>query len=437
MTVFSVKNNKNLKAFFAVTLAFLFIPQSFIFAEITSEGQEGTLQSGSYSRIETTGNPECYAVIETDGDTVKTSGKNTRDPVRTVFITGKNAVNRLAENVRITSDGGFSSEITLTPTGEGYFMLYIVSNSNKAFTYLLHYDNGWSIPDNGLCKANALKLENIIDTEPIAAAYYLSPTADKEEISQTLDKLKTIADGVCAGETDDYKKAYLLFRWMSENVYYDHDAATTSVTLETVAVHNVLTTLRTTCAGFANTYSALLETMGIRSVNLKGAAAAGENTFETLTTGRENHEFTAFWYEKEKRWVYADSCWGGVGNYENGEYKSNIPYDKYFDITGEALALDHRVDKVEERHYLKALEAVEEALQSSDSTELSDSSRLDETAVSTDKTETTSHNPPAATDKPAPKPIETGNIAPYIIIGLMGVLIIGAGIILAVNKRKK
>ncbi|MCM1300065.1 MAG: transglutaminase-like domain-containing protein [Firmicutes bacterium] len=424
-------------------LAALFLSQSLVFADITAaqEQDDSFLQTGSLSRILTSNNPDCYAVIETEGDTVRVRGKNTADPVYTVFIVNKTVTARISENIRLESDGGFSSEMTLAPSEDGYYLLYIGMTSNKAMTYRLKYNNGWSIPDNGLCEANAAKLERIIDTQPAAAAYYLSADADREEISQTLDKLKEIAEGVCGGENDDYKKAYLLNRWVAENIYYDHDAATNSVTLETVAVHNVLSTLRTTCAGFANTYSALLEVEGIRSVNLKGAAAAGQVTFETLTTGRENHEFTAFWYEKEKRWVYTDACWSGVGDYENGEFKNNTPYDKYFDITGEALALDHRIDKAEERHYLQALESVEDGAEET-APEVLDPYHYDETAAETTDVfeyfeDTEAADLSAAADRPDPKPIESGNIAPYIIIGLTGVLIIGAGIILAVNKRKK
>lgn len=433
-----------LKKVSSALLAALLLSRGIVFA-LTEEAQDNrenaASQTGSLSRLLTSNNPDCYAVVETEGDTVRVRGRNAADPVYTVFIANKSVTARISENIRLESDGNFSSEMTLAPAESGYYLLYICSTSNKAMTYRLKYDDGgWSIPDNGLCEANAAKLERIIDTDPMAAAYYLSVTADKEEISQTLDKLKEIADGVCGDETDDYKKAYLLNRWVAKNVYYDHDAAASSVTLETVAVHNVLNTLRTTCAGFANTYSALLEAEGIRSVNLKGAAAAGKVTFETLTTGVENHEFTAFWYEKEKRWVYTDPCWSGVGSYENGKFTDNTPYDKYFDITGEALALDHRIDKAEERHYLKALEAADGSMTDT-APEILDPYREDETAIQStdvfdvDDTELT--EPQSVVSQPVQKPIESGNTAPYIMIGLTGVLIIGAGVILAVNKRKK
>lgn len=430
-----------MKKMSSALLAVLFLCPSLVFAEAAAAAEEqgGALpETGSFSRILTSNNLDCHAIIETEGDTVRVSGINKADPVYTVFIVNKPITERLSENIRLNSDGSFSSEMTLAPKESGYYMLYIGMKSNKAMTYRLKYDGGWSIPDNGLCEANAAKLENIIDTDPMAAAYYLSATADKEEISQTLDKLKEIAEGVCAGETEDYRKAYLLNRWVAENVYYDHDAAANSVTLETVAVHNVLTTLKTTCAGFANTYSALLEVEGIRSVNLKGAAAAGKVSFETLATGVENHEFTAFWYEKENRWVYVDPCWSGVGDYKNGEFINSVAYDKYFDITGEALALDHRADKAEERHYLKALEAVEEK-SSETAPEVMDPYRSDETAPQTaaDFEDTEDFEPTPSTSNSRPKPIESGNIAPYIIIGLLGIMIIGAGIILASNKRKK
>ena len=226
-----------------------------------------------------------------------------------------------------------------------------------------------------------------------------------------------------------------LILWIGDNIYYDHVAAETSVTMDTVAVHNVLERRRTTCAGFANTFSALLETAGIRSVNLKGAAVAGDITYPDLPTGTENHEFSAFWYEKEQRWVYCDACWTSNNHYRGEEYETEINNrTKYFDVTGEAFALNHRIDKAEERFYTKALTAL--------TPETKETETEPETEASTEKkTEKESAENTAgaitAADENKIEPDAETNLAPYIILGLTGVMVIGAGIILAVQKNKK
>lgn len=402
---------------------------------------------GKLSHLVTSNNPDNYAVIDVNGDTVTARGKYTSDTPYCIDFSGAQPT---SNTFKTGGNGEFTAELTCKPLENGYYTFYIGFSSNAAMTYLMMYDDrGWHIPDNNLSVLNAGKLNNIRQTEPIAAAYYISPTGDKTEIKETMEKIQTIANQMCDGVEDDYQKAYLLNRWIADNIYYDHDAADTEVTIETVALSNVLENHRTTCAGYANLFCALLEVEGIRSVNLKGAAVAGDVTYETLTTGVENHEFTAFWYEEQNRWVYVDSCWSGAGDYENGQYSDRITYDKYFDITGEAFSLNHRVDKVEERFYTKALAAVEaneatQILQTEEATkyENADSTNSDNT-LTTDKSEKTD-NTPIGDSKPVTNgkdenssSKENENITPYIIIGALGVIAVIAGIILAVKKYKK
>ncbi len=431
---------KVLAVFFAFSFFCIFVGSTQVFA---ADGEN----IAKLRRLVTSNNPQNYAVIDVNGDTVTARGKYTSDTPYCIDFIGAQPTS----NTFKTAGGGeFTAELTCKPLEKGYYTFYIGFNSNAAMSYLMIYDDqGWHIPDNNLSVLNAGKLDSIRKTEPIAAAYYIIPTGDKAEIKETMEKIQTIANQVCNGVEDDYQKAYLLNRWIADNIYYDHDAADTEVTIETVALSNVLENHRTTCAGYANLFCALLEVEGIRSVNLKGAAVAGDVTYETLTTGVENHEFTAFWYEEQNRWVYVDSCWSGAGDYENGQYSDRITYDKYFDITGEAFSLNHRVDKVEERFYTKALAAVEanEATQIFQTGESTNDENPDVTSsdntLTTDKSEKTDNAPigdnKPVTDRKDEKPAkkENENITPYIIIGVVGVMAVTAGIILAVNKYKK
>lgn len=407
---------------FILTALTVFLP-AFVFSS-------GIEETGNISRLVTSNNPDYYSVIETNGDTFSARGTYKNDRPVSAGISGV----RSSVQFHAESDGSYRAEISFKPPVSAYYDFYIHLESGVYLTYLMKYDNGWYFPDNGLETINAQRVEKASEAPDIAAAYYISVNADKNEIESTIDELKKIVEEVCGDEPDDYKKAYLLNRWIADNIYYDHDAAETSVTLETVAIHNVLEKRRTTCAGFANTYSALLELAGIRSLNLKGAAIAGEITYETLTTGGENHEFSAFWYEKQNRWVYADSCWSGAGDYEKGVTSERITYDKYFDISGSAFALNHRVDKAEERHYSKALDAVEKGDTQEPTSEPEDTiSETTDNNVIPDNT-----FPPSTSNIKNNDDSDKGekSIVP-LIIGLAGILIIGAGVIIAVNNNKK
>ena len=381
-----------------------------------------------FTSLQTTYNPYCYANITIEGNHFTVDGRVENDPaIRVKFSTDE--VTMSDYTFTEEEDHTFHAEFNAEFSGD-WCNFWIVKESLIVMAYRLqHGENGWYFPDNGLAEKNAEKLENINIAPVEAAAYYISMTADPAEIEETLAELERIVQEVCGDEQDDYRKAYLIYRWISENFYYDNDAAHTEVTLDTIAIHNVLERQRTTCAGFSNTYSALLEIAGIRSVNLKGAAVASGVTYEELLTTGENHEFVAFWYEAENRWVFADPTWGRTGMYENGEYTREYPANyRYFDESPESFALLHRIDKVEERSYLAVLNDPEE---SSDTTSDAEESPITEesetTTGTTERTLTTTRNDEAP---------QNGSFVIYIVIGAVGVVIVITGIILATKNRK-
>lgn len=426
-----------MKKYISILLAALFFSLTIASAAVPSHAAYLD-ETGNLSRLVTSNYKNAYAIIDVSGDDIKISGVYKEDLPISVAVVG---VDETKNYMHTESDGRFTAEITAKPFEDGYYDLKIAFESRLIFRYILKYRGGWSVPDNGIAEANEKKLQNIVTTVPMAAAYYLSVEADRDEIEETLSELRGIVDEVCGDETDDYLKAKALILWIGENIYYDLDAAETSVTMDTVAVHNVLERRRTTCAGFANTFSALLEIAGIRSVNLKGAAVAGEIDYPDLPTGTENHEFSAFWYEAESRWVYCDACWTSNGRYSDGEYNSEITNGtKYFDVTAQAFALNHRADKAEERFYTQALAAVDGEMTETEAPENTEANESDSQSA----TEAQNNAEPVSTTLPVATEPVTGvtgvnkaTVTPFIILGLTGVMVIGAGVILAVNKRKK
>lgn len=435
-------NRKCLKIFTVTVLLF-----TVVFSSLQCSA-EYINETGNLSRLVTSNRKDAFATIDTSGDSVIISGVFKYDPPVALGIVG---VDETENQLHVETDGVFTAKVSGTPFDNDYYDLYFQFQSGAYFRYVMKYDGGWYIPDNGIAAKNNEKLENITIAVPKAAAYYISKDADETEIRETLEEIQRISDEVCGDEEDDYEKAHLLLIWMGENIYYDHDAAETSVTLDTVAIHNVLERRRTTCAGFANTYSALLEAAGIRSVNLKGAAVAGEISFPELPTGVENHEFSAFWYERENRWVYADACWASGSHYRGGEYTSGDWSDRFFDQTAEAFALRHRADKAEERLYFQVLDNLDfsDITTNTEQTEREEITESIETAENTENTDSNGggyttvqngENSPADTSDNS----ENGNkqntetdIILIIVIGIIGVAIIVLGVSLALIRRKK
>ena len=367
-------------------------------------------EGGSFKRnfLRTSNNPDYFSLFEIDGNVVYARGKYADDRIQRLYFVGMEDVSG-SYKMSVSSDGSYEAMISL-PEGFRYTTLCIKLLSGAVFGYRIDYSNGWFFADNGLAEKNRAVFDNITDAPPESVGYYLSPTADENEIITAQEQLKLISDSVTEGLGDDYEKAKALSLYVAQHFYYDHDARAESVTEENVSISEVLKTCRTVCTGFADLYCALLQAQGIDAVNIKGGSVSDEIPLEKLTEGVQNHEFTAFFYEKEQRWVWVDSCWNGSGDFEKGEYVQDKSHLKYFDITDEALMLTHRADYAQRRNFFGAV-AAEPAV--------TETTTVTETAPVTTTTETTTVT---TAGKPV-KPAEDNRIL-VIIAAVMGIAVI-------------
>lgn len=302
--------------------------------------------------LRTTLNPDAYALFEVSGDKISARGNFVSDRLSEISISPA-----VLSSYSFTAheDGSFEAEMTCLASQTKNNLLLKFS-SGRQLSYPLYFDgNALYFPMNGLAEKNAEVFDKIHDCVPTAAGLYLSASGSTENIADVQDQIRRISDSVTDGLDSDYDKARALARYVSAHISYDYDARNTSVTEETISIENTLKYGRTVCTGFANLYCALLQAQGIDAINIKGGSTGGEVTYETLTDGLQNHEFTAFYYKEQERWVWVDSCWDGAGRYSGGEFTPSIQHEKYFDITDAALSFDHRADYAERRNFFEAM----------------------------------------------------------------------------------
>ncbi len=413
-----------------ITPALLFLAAVMIFISLTAVNGECAVKSRR-NFLRTSYNPECYSLFEISGNTLYAKGRYVSDRIKKLYFAGAEEASG-SYKMSIDADGSYEAEITL-PQGYRYTTLAVELKSGAAFGYRIYCDNGFYFPDNGLSETNRTVFDNIIDASPESVGYYISRNADPAEIATVQEQIKLISDSVVEGIDGDYEKARALALYVAGHFYYDHDARAESVTETNVVLYEVLKTSRTVCTGFADLYCALLQAQGIDAVNIKGGSTGGDIEYENLTDGVQNHEFTAFYLEAEERWVWVDSCWNGSGDYRGGEYVKDKPHEKFFDISDEALALDHRADYAERRRFFEA-KAAEPAVTEEAPTE------TEAVTKNTVPEETTAPEKPQKTTVSDTKPEETAedNTALVIIAAVLGVLVLGAGaavvIILKGNK---
>ena len=324
--------------------------------EIVTGTEPAETRWGHLNLIRTSYSTDNYSIFETQRDKISARGVYTDDNIRKLFIDSEKSEFPGTYSMSSHKDGSYEAEISCQPE-EGAHKLIVKLNSGALMKYQMYYDqtNGWYFPSNGYETDNRRAFDYIFEAPEEACALYISPTKDPEEISTALEQISMLAEQAVAGLDDDYEKARAISAYIASHVYYDFDAKESSADVSTIALCNVLKTGRTVCAGFANLFCAMAEAVGIDAVNIKGGAANDiDMSYSELIDGRQTHEWAAFFYEKDKRWVWADACWDGSGSYQKGEFKPGLPKYMYFDISDEAFALNHRADKAERRKYFSA-----------------------------------------------------------------------------------
>ncbi|MCL2638430.1 MAG: transglutaminase-like domain-containing protein [Oscillospiraceae bacterium] len=310
---------------------------------------------GRVYTLKTSHDPDRFAILTVDGNTIHAEGYFKDSVVEEFFISGSSLRGTESRFSR-SSDGSFTAEYSAVPEATNALAV-IRFDDGSTLNYRVEYnsDDGWFFGDNNLAARTAAALEDYRVIPPEISENYLSASLDPRELAETRAVLMQIVAEETEGidPDDDYQIAKALNYWVAENIVYDRDARDNDVTEETVSIAQTLRLRRSVCIGIANTYAALLEAAGLKVLNIKGGIANPFEgvPYELLPTETIVHEWVAFWYEAESRWVYADPTWDRQGFFENGSYHMRTPVIKHFDISGLALSFDHRGDRAELRQF--------------------------------------------------------------------------------------
>jgi len=338
-----------------------------------------------FNSLATSGDPKRYSVFTASGDRITASGRYEGDRVVGFEITRTTAV-KTAVDLKTYSDGRYEA-VFEGSTVNGYALIQITLMSGYSFYYRADYNGGWYFEDyGGIAEHNTYYTENYAETDLVLTADYLvGENGSENEADDTLRKIKELSDSITEGIDSDYEKARAITKWVAENIYYDYAARDKDVTLDTIALNRVLDGKKTVCAGYANLTAALSEAAGLKAVTVIGAAA-NLSQYRELPDIIQHHEWTAFWYEAESRWVIMDSGWDSGNVFKNGKYYQEIIPKRYFDISPLAFAQDHRADKAERRVYFDAPKYFEtEYSKTSETTTSPETAASDESVSETEK----------------------------------------------------
>ncbi len=206
--------------------------------------------------------------------------------------------------------------------------------------------------DKYIYEQNVKRLQNIFDYGAAVSAEYIVPDKDKGSCVAVMSRIKDLSDEICADSVSESEKACSIAMWVSENIYYDRDAAIESVNLDVISLENVLALKRTTCAGYSNLFSALCQAQGICCINMRGGVLDTEGY--TLKTIPKNHEWNAAYCDGE--WLFFDTTWSSLNVYTDEEYvKIDMVAEEYINMDFSEMSVKHRIDTAEYRNFYQAL----------------------------------------------------------------------------------
>ena len=227
---------------------------------------------------------------------------------------------------------------------------------------MLHFDSGWTLPvfvtrdANGslrplvtdAAERSQAALEHPIVIPQENVAEYIVTDGDTDERTAVLAQVKDISDKVCEGLVSDYDKARALSMWVARNIYYDYVAFETEVTVQTLSLARTLELQRSVCGGYANLYAALCQAQGISCHVVKGTVIRGGGSFAEDGHETSSHEWNVI--ELDGRHIWVDTLWNTTNGYD-GEYYTGYQTYRYFDISDECMAINHRAERVEIRRF--------------------------------------------------------------------------------------
>lgn len=211
-------------------------------------------------------------------------------------------------------------------------------------------NGGIMFPDtSNLVQINQRAVDAVIDASEARVAQYVTTDGSRGRIPQILNEIQKISDEICEGIDSDYEKLRAISRWVSDNIYYDHPAYSNGAPQECLSLEYMLDNRSSICGGYSNMTSALCAAQGIRCLNISGMAINNGKCYLQNEQGGF-HEWNVA--EIDGRQIIVDSGWnsGNDFNYD-GTFSSDPPCYKYFDISGDVFALDHKAQSAEYRDY--------------------------------------------------------------------------------------
>lgn len=157
--------------------------------------------------------------------------------------------------------------------------------------------------------------------------YFNGVTLD--EAVKSNDQIDKTASSIVGNESDDKKKAYLLYKWICRSIEYDFEKAEKIVTEPGSTTSGSIAAFETRkgiCFDFSALYVSMCRAAGLKVRLLTGSGYSG------LAWG--DHAWNQVYYPKEERWINVDATFGSTGAdyFDKGDFSVD---HRYADVQAE------------------------------------------------------------------------------------------------------
>lgn len=249
----------------------------------------------------------------------------------------------------------FTCTISDAPKKKGYLNIVIENEYGQPSTVRLRFVDGkFMFPGVlDIAKENiSIALGSVSGDSRAVTLKNITKNGTADGADKVLEQIRTLSNEVCRGIDGDYDKLRAISRWVSENIYYDHDAFSNGIPDACLSLEYMLENRRSVCGGYANMTAALAQAQGITCYSIAGEAMPDLVTYAEASKG-EAHEWNYAIVDGRGMWV--DSGWNSYNHYSRGKYSSGEIGTMYFDAGNEFFALDHKVLRISDRNFFEAL----------------------------------------------------------------------------------
>lgn len=310
----------------------------------TAESSDSNVQDEhqAYTLL-TSHDPLHQFALTFDGNTITVDGVYDGDEVKRISLESADSVKPQYVGERVTA-----TLCTEDAAGPDEVDIWLASGTHIP-VHIVYDENGFPQPliTDALARS-ALALAHPITVPSSAVDEYILTSGSKAERDAVLEHIRRVSEQVCRGLDSDYDKARALSVWVSENIYYDYVAYASEVNVETLSLAHTLELQRTVCGGYANLYAALCQAQGITCHVVKGTCIQGGGTFAGGGHAAPSHEWNVV--ELDGRHLWVDTLWNTDNAYD-GEYIYGDQKLRYFDISDECMAVNHRAERIEIRRF--------------------------------------------------------------------------------------